>query len=163
MKKQTILKLALGIISSVILVSGPEAGAQSSSSPNSKNLVGVWQVVRHGVDCSSGTDLNSFPALMSFHRDGIISSQAVPPGSTNAYGAEDFGVWQNLGNRNYSFHFISYGYDDSGVFAGSLQATGSLQLTSPNSFSYTATLDFYDANGNLLFSGCGRADGTRFQ
>jgi hypothetical protein len=163
MKSQIILKLALGLASSALILLGTTAGAETAPACNQKGLVGVWQVVRHGVDCNTGIDLNTFPALMSFHSDGTISSQAVAPGSTNAFGAEEFGVWQSLGNHNYSFHFVSYGYDDSGVLAGSVQATGSLQLTSATTFTYSATISFYDANGSLLFSVCGRADGTRFQ
>jgi hypothetical protein len=65
--------------------------------------------------------------------------------------------------QNYSFHDISYVYDENGVFAGSGVVTANVHLTSANSFEYSATIQFFDADGNLVFSGCGRATGTRFQ
>ena len=33
----------------------------------------------------------------------------------------------------------------------------------PNSFEYSATIQFFDADGNLVFTGCFRATGTRFE
>jgi hypothetical protein len=54
--------------------------------------------------------------------------------------------------------------DDSGTFEGSSTITGKLELQNgDNSFSYTAVVSNYDANGNLLFSFCGAATGARFE
>ena len=54
---------------------------------------GIWRVTRHGVNCVTGGEVSTFPALMTFHADGTVSGQAVAPGSTNAYGAAEHGVW----------------------------------------------------------------------
>ena len=65
--------------------------------------------------------------------------------------------------QNYSFHDISYLCDENGAFAGSGVVTANVHLSSANSFAYSATIQFFDPDGNLLFSGCGRATGTRFE
>lgn len=125
------------------------------------NIEGVWRVTRHGVNCVTGGEISSFPALMTFHADGTLSGGAVPPGSTNAFGPPEQGVWHRKGHE-FTFRLLSLSYDDSGVFAGSTQVTGTGQLTGADTFSYKATVAFFDANGNPLFSGCGAATGLRF-
>ena len=58
---------------------------------------------------------------------------------------------------------MSYGYTADGDFDGRGEITGTLQLTTADSFTYTATIQIFDADGNLVFTACGRADGTRFE
>jgi hypothetical protein len=100
---------------------------------------------------------------MTFHRDGSLVAYANPPG-TGPLDTPEAGVWQREpGSQNYSFHDVSYAYDQNGVFAGSGVVTGAVHLNDANSFTYNATIEFYDANGNLLFSFCGHSEGTRFQ
>ena len=127
------------------------------------SIEGVWRVSRHGVNCATGEEVSTFPALMTFHADGTISGQAVPPGSTSAYGPAEFGVWHhNEHSQPFSFRLLSYNYDDTGVIAGSIEVTGTAELASADAFVYTASIEFYDANGHLLFSRCGKATGLRF-
>jgi hypothetical protein len=100
---------------------------------------------------------------MTFHRDGTLVAYANPPG-TGPLDTPEAGVWQREpGSQNYSFHDVSYAYDENGAFAGSGEVTANVHLTSPNSFIYRATIQFYDPDGNLLFSFCGTSTGTRFQ
>jgi hypothetical protein len=138
---------------------------QSRQLPNPMNtIVGVWEVTRHGVDCNTGQEISSFPALMTFHRDGTLSGQAYSPVSTNAYGPAEHGVWQHEPGDTFSARFVSYSYDDSGAFASSIVVTATGQLTRANSFSYNATIQIYDADGNPLpFTLCGRSTATRFE
>jgi len=102
---------------------------------------------------------------MTFHKDGAISSDAVGPGSTAAEGTAEHGFWvRSQGSQHYSFRLLSYGWDDTGAFEGSAEITGNLQLITDNSFTYDASIQFFDADGNPApFTLCGRAGGTRFQ
>jgi S-methylmethionine-dependent homocysteine/selenocysteine methylase len=127
-------------------------------------IEGVWQVTRIGVDCNNPNQTRPpFPAIMTFYRDGNLTAYANPPG-TGPLDTPEAGLWQREpGRQNYSFHDISYIYDENGSFAGSGVVTANVHLTSANSFTYSATIQFFDADGNLLFSGCGRATGTRFE
>ncbi len=48
-------------------------------------------------------------------------------------------------------------------FAGSGIISADVHLADANSLTYSSTIEIYDADGNLLFTACGRAIGTRFQ
>ena len=58
---------------------------------------------------------------------------------------------------------MSYKYDGNGTFVGPLVLTANVELTGANSFIYSATIQIFDANGNLSDSRCGRGTGTRFE
>jgi hypothetical protein len=58
---------------------------------------------------------------------------------------------------------VSYGYDAEGVFIGRAEVTDTLHLTSANSFESSATVQFFDADGNYLFTACTTSTGTRFE
>jgi len=95
--------------------------------------------------------------------DGTMTAAANAPGG-GPFDTNEYGLWQREpGSQNYSFHDISYAYDEDGTFAGSGVVTANVSLTGANSFTYSATLEFFDPDGNLVFSGCGRATGTRFE
>ena len=91
---------------------------------------------------------------MTFNRDGTLTAYANPAGTRPASTTPEAGVWQRQpGSQQCTrFHDISYFYDENGAFAGSGTVTANVDLTSANSFSYNATIEVYDADGNLLFS-----------
>jgi S-methylmethionine-dependent homocysteine/selenocysteine methylase len=158
--KTQILAIALGLAASTSLVWSADRPLRETT----PTIQGVWQVTRMGVDCNDPNQTRPpFPALMTFYRDGTLTAYANPPG-TGPLDTPEAGLWQrDPGSQNYSFHDISYVYDENGAFAGSGVVTANVHLTSANSFEYSATIQFFDADGNLLFSGCGRATGTRFE
>jgi len=136
---------------------------QALPSPIAQTLQGTWRVTRHAVDCITGQDILSFPAIMTFNQGGTYTGYGVPPGGDPGQGTE-YGVWQReAGRQNYSFRAVGYGYTAEGDFDGRVEITGTLQLTTADSFTYTATIQIFDADGNLVFTACGRADGTRFE
>ena len=153
-----VIALALGVSTSLVW------SADRPARETTPTIEGVWQVTRCRANCESGECIGPpVPALITFHRDGTLTAYANPPG-TGPLDTPEAGVWQREpGSQNYSFHDISYFYDESGAFAGSGVGTANVHLTSANSFEYSATIQFFDADGNLLFSGCGRATGTRFE
>ena len=157
--KTQILAIVLGLAASTSLV----WSADRPSRVTSPNLVGVWQVVRHGVDCNTGQELSSFPALVIFHSDGTMTGAAKSP-VTGPFDTPEYGSWQReAGSQNYSFRDIELRYDAAGTFIGPLVLTANVELTDANSFTYNATIDIFDANGNLLVTLCGQATGTRFE
>jgi hypothetical protein len=158
--KTQILAIALGLAASTSLLWSADRPPREITS----TIEGVWQVTRMGVDCNNPNQTRPpFPAIMTFYRDGNLTAYANPPG-TGPLDTPEAGLWQREpGSRNYSFHDISYLYDENGAFAGSGVVTAIVHLTSANSFEYSATIQFFDPDGNLLFSGCGRATGTRFE
>ena len=138
---------------------------QASLSPAAHSLQGTWRVTKHGVNCQTGEELSSFPALVTFNQGGTLHGDFVGPGGTAAESTAEHGVWsREPGHQNYSFRSVSYGWDpDTGAFTGRAEFTAIVHLTSANTFTYDISICIYDADGNLLFCPCGRAEGTRFE
>jgi hypothetical protein len=99
---------------------------------------------------------------MSFHRDGIVNGAAKSP-VTGPFYTPQYGTWRREpGSHNYSFRALSYRYDNNGAFAGSLLLTANVELTDANSFTYSATIQIANANGDPIANNCGRGEGIRF-
>lgn len=162
--KQTCSSALIVLAGLSVAFSFASAQAPERTMHPERTIQGVWQVTRMGVNCDDPNQTRPpFPALMTFYRDGTLTAYANPPG-TGPLDTPEAGLWQReRGSQNYSFHDISYVYDENGAFAGSGVVTANVHLTSANSFEYSATIQLFDADGNLVFSGCGRATGTRFE
>jgi hypothetical protein len=158
--KTQILVIALGLAASTSVVWSADRPARETT----PTIEGVWQITQCPANCESGECIGPpVPALRTFHRDGTMTGYANPPG-TGPLDTPEAGFWQREpGRQNYSEHDISYFYDENGAFAGSGVVTANVHLTSANSFTSTATIEVYDADGNLLFSFCGSSTGTRFE
>ena len=136
---------------------------QALPSPTAQTLRGTWRITITEVDCITGQDISSFPAIRTFNQGGTCTGYVVPPGIDPGQGTE-YGVWQREpGSQNYSVRTVSYGYDAEGVFIGRAEVTETLHLTSANSFESSATVQFFDVDGNLLFTACTTSTGTRFE
>ena len=136
---------------------------QALPSPTAHTLQGTWRVTRTGVDCITGEEFPSFPAITTYNQGGTSTGYEVPPGEDPGQGTE-YGVWQREpGSQNYLVRVVAYSYTAEGDFDGRVEATTAVHLTSANSFEYSATIQFFDADGNLVFTGCARETGTRFE
>jgi hypothetical protein len=136
---------------------------QTLASPTAHNLQGTWRVTRTAVNCITGQDILSFPAIETFNHGGTYTGYGVPPGADPGQGTE-YGVWQREpGSHNFSVRTVSYGYTAEGIFDGRAEITETLHLTSANSFEGSATIQIFDADGNLVVTVCARRTGTRFE
>jgi len=151
-------------IAAVLIVASTLGAPTASAAENQPTVEGVWRVTRHGVNCQTGAQLSSFPAIMAFNKDGIVTGYGVPPSSSPALGSPEYGTWQrSQGHGAYAFHLLSNNYD-GGMFSGTTEIVADLRLDNQaNTFSYRASVQFFDINGNPLFSVCGAATATRFQ
>ena len=159
--KTKIVAIALGLVASTS--PGWSQDRQALPLPTAQTLHGTWLVTRHGVDCITGEEHSSFPAIMTFNQGGTYTGYGVPPGGDPGQGTE-YGVWQREpGSQNYSVRFVSYAYTAEGDVEARVEVTEALQLTSANSFTGTDTVQIFDANGNLIVTICGTNTGTRFE
>ena len=157
--KTQIALITLAVVASTLVVWSDGREARHPT------IEGVWQVTRGGVNCNDPNQAlgSPFPATMSFHRDGIVSGAAKSP-VTGPFDTPEHGLWKREpGRQNYSFRNLQYRYDGNGAFIGSLVLTANVELTDANSFVYSATIQIFDANGNLSETRCGRATATRFE
>jgi hypothetical protein len=125
-------------------------------------IEGVWQVARTGVNCDDPNQVlvGPFPAIMTFHRDGTMTADT---GALEGFTSE-YGSWQREpGSQNYSFRDTSLETDENGALAIVGIVTANVHLTDTSSFTYSATIQLFDADGNLIATFCGRTTGTRFE
>jgi hypothetical protein len=161
--RKQIAVMAAALAATTSLVCGQ--GQQSAQSARNQQIVGTWQVLRHGVDCDTGERLNpDFPALTTFNRGGTLNGYAVGPGDSPATTSPEYGNWSHEpGTQTYTVREVGYGYDENGAFAGRGEITATITLATANTFTADTTVDVFDADGNLLFSFCGKWTGTRFE
>jgi len=161
--KKPILKHAIAVALGAAMTFAMSYASAQGAIPT---LEGVWRVTRTPINCATGEQVRpSFPAIMTFIKDGIYTGFGVPAGSTPTEGSSEYGTWKREpGVQNYSFRFLGNNYTDSGAFDGTTEVTGALQVTAGgNGFTYGATVHFFDANGDPLFTACGKATATRFE
>jgi hypothetical protein len=159
--KTQIAVIILGLAASTSLVWSVDRPPREAT----PTIEGVWQVSRQGVNCNDPNQQLGppFPAIMTFHRDGTMTGAAKSP-VTGPFDTAEYGSWQREpGSQNYSFRDVELRYDGNGSFLGPLVLTADVNLTDDNSFTYSATIQIFDANGNLIVTLCGRATATRFE
>ena len=162
--RNQIAVIAVALVATTSLVCGQ--GQQSAESGGTQSIVGTWQVLRHGVDCVTRERLNpDFPTLMTFNKGGTLNGYSVGPGDSPARQTPEYGIWSHqAGTYIYTMRDVSYGYDDTGAFAGRGEVTATVTVAAGGgSFTADTIIDIYDASGNLLFSFCGAWTGTRFK
>src|SRR4051812_35340337 len=145
-RKMQIAMITLAVAASTLLVWGDPGGNQRPT------IEGVWQVTRVGINCNDPhQDLGlPFPAIMTFHGDGIVTGAAKSP-VTGPFDTPEYGSWQREpGRQNYSFRELQYRYDGSGTFLGRLVITANVNLTDANSFIYSATIELTNPNGDPI-------------
>jgi hypothetical protein len=160
--KKQIAVIVLALTATTSLVWSQDR--QALPSPTAPTLQGTWRVTGTVVDCITGQDIFSFPRIETFNQGGTYTGYGVPPGGDPGQGTE-YGVWQREpGSQNYLVRIVAYLYTPEGDFDGRVEITATDHLTSANSFeSSSVTVQFFDADGNLVFTGCARETGTRFE
>ncbi len=131
-----------------------------------QSIEGVWRTAVTPRNCQTGLPVApSLQGLFTMNEGGTMSEYGIATGQSPALRSPGHGVWeQRRGRSNYSFKFIHYRYDASGVFVGSQKVTGALELgASGDSFTTSSAIEFLDAGDNLIGTGCATAVGTRFE
>ena len=158
---QTLLGAFLGLVmlfaGTQISVSGQDN--QEQQQRNGRSIQGTWRTIVTPVNCQTGVPVApAFQGLLSFHKGGTLSG-------TSTVAPSVFGVWQSeRGWQNYSFAFTNFRYNTSGVFIGTQTVRQTARLgAGSDGFTTTGTVEIFDANGNLIGTGCGNSTGTRFE
>src|SRR5437899_12674429 len=75
---------------------------QALQSPTAQTLQGTWRVTRTSVDCITGQDILSFPAIQTFNHGGTYTGFGVPPGGDPGLESEYVVLQREVGCHNYS-------------------------------------------------------------
>ncbi len=94
-----------------------------------------------------------------------MSEYGIGPGSSPALRSPGHGVWQREHRwQEYSLAFTFYRYNASGVLLGSQKVTAALELgAGGDEFASRSAIEIFDADDNLIGTGCATAAGTRFE
>ncbi len=157
----------MAIAALTVALSFASAQAADQNQSPAPGIRGVWKTMVTPVDCTTGDPLAPpFPGLFTFNKGGTMSEYGISPlvHQTPALRSPGHGTWQHDQGPNYSFTFIFYRYDTTGLFIGSQKITAALVLgISGNDFTTSSTIEIFDADGNLVGTGCAMAAGTRFE
>ena len=125
-------------------------------------LEGAWNTQVSIIDCQSGNVIFTFANMPVFMAGGTIVESTS--GTAPALRTQGEGVWRHTTGNNYAFRFKSFSFNDQNVFTGWTIVQADLSLDSTgNAYTSSATIEFYDANGVLLGTGCAESAGTRFE
>jgi hypothetical protein len=160
---------ALGVAVSTILVftaltpafvsAGDDDRVQSQGG---NRIVGTWEVHISARVCQTGAEIRTFESLEQFNTGGTM--QDVSSGFAPGRQTPGIGVWRHLGGNSYSFSFKSFGFDANGNFTGWTIVRHEVSLDAKaGEFTSEGTAEFYDAAGNLLFTGCSSNTATRVE
>ncbi len=182
------LVIALAVITALTLTvyTVPGQNIQERQSSDSLNfqgegtIEGVWRTVVTPRNCQTGAQVApSIQGLFTFNKGGTMSEYGISTGQgqTPALRSPGHGVWERLREHEYSFKFIFYRYNASGVFLGTQIIRAALELgtssnvftnnaaisASRNVFTTNSAVEIFDAGDNLIGTGCATAVGRRFE
>jgi hypothetical protein len=113
-------------------------------------IVGVWDVAVTVVDCQTGALIRNVHSVLMYQPDGGSSETA----STGTRGS-GIGYWYKEAGQVYGASNFFFRYNPDGSFASFAKGASAITLSPDNSqFSATGTAKDYDANNNLLSTGC---------
>ena len=163
--KNKFMKKIVGTLLGLLLLIGCAQIFVSAQSDNIKELgiVGVFRTNVTQRNCQTGAPLASFPGLLTFNKGGTLAETSA--GSNPALRGPGHGVWRReSGFQEYSTAFTFFRFNADGTFAGSTVIRQTTTLApGGNQLSSTGFVEIYNANGNLLGTGCATSTGTRFE
>ena len=138
--------VALGFAASQTLLTAQE------KSP----LDGIWSVSVTVTNCQTGAPIRTVASLQQFRPDGSM----VETANTASRGISE-GVWGYSGGRTVAAFYWFYRYNPDGTFASRASVTDKIVQSSEDQFTSSGEVLDYDANGNLLTTGCFTHSATR--
>ena len=173
--KNTFLKTTVGTFLALLMlfgaaqifVSGQESEQgdlqEEQAERSRQDIVGAWRTAITVRNCQTGLPLGGVGrGLITFHEGGTLSEFNLGPGQNRSPG---HGVWEDRrGRRNFSGVFVINRYDATGVFIGTQKVRAAWELsTSGNGYTTNAATEIFDANDNLIATGCATGFGTRIE
>jgi len=119
-------------------------------SANARKLEGVWEAQVTVRVCQTGVPVGTLRGMTTFIRGGALVGTNANPNPPIS-----FGRWQYLGGRRYSSVERFFRYNPDGSFAGVQRLTRNFTLSrGGDQFTGTVSVEIFDANDNLIATGC---------
>lgn len=140
----------------------PIMSAQSADSASPHSLEGAWWVTVTLYNCATGAKRPPFSSMLMFSRGGTLTETTSNPGFLTGQRSVGFGTWEKADNGTYTASDVAYILFTGGLFTTGTQRINHI-ITVDNhaqSFTDTATVQFFDTTGAQLTAGCAIATGT---
>ncbi len=151
------------ILFSILVVLGLGARKTNTFAQSSGGRIqGTWRVQVTQRNCQTGSEIRSFPAMLTFADGGTLT------GTTTAFPVAlrgpDHGVWNHETDRSYRALSEAFIFNPAGAWISTQRITQAIDLSADaNSFTSNAAVEFFDTGGNLTTAGCATAVATRMQ
>jgi hypothetical protein len=161
MKRNPIKTLSIAGSLAVLIAMGT-LNISMAQTDGGRGLRGAWETQVSIIDCQSGNVIATFANMPVFMAGGTMVE--ATSGTAPALRTQGEGVWRHITGHNYVFRFKSFSFNAQNVFTGwtIIQADATLDSTG-DAYTSSATIEFYDANGVLVGTGCAKTAGTRFE
>ena len=164
--KSNIVKIIGGTVLAVLMISTLTTWVSAQHDGNGQNgggkVEGTWNVQVTIRNCQNAAAIRTFTSTTTFMSGGMVldSTSGIP----QALKTPGHGVWNHIVRDTYRFSFKSFNFDAAGNFTGWQIVRHEANLDPRAAeFESAGTSEVYDANGNLISTGCSTATGTRFE
>jgi hypothetical protein len=131
-----------------------------SAGANSKTLSGTWRANVTLTDCQSGVPLPlpHSPTMNTFLGNGSLLSALARSDASAGHGR-----WVRTGPETFEARLQIFRFAADGTYIGTSEVTRHIQLVTPDTFTGTATVALFDADGNPVGNGCATETAERFE
>ena len=155
---------AMALVSGGLLLGARSSAAESDRhSPRAEqSLVGTWRTQVTLVNCTTGQPVGApaFSALLTFARGGT-ATETTANSFFPAQRSPGHGAWVSQGDQSYRAATTAFISRD-GVLVRTQTITQDIEVDD-DTFSSTATTEFFDPSGALVLKGCATAKGERYK
>lgn len=165
LKSRFVTALAALTVLASSFAATPMACAQSAESASHHSLEGAWWVTVTLYNCATGAKRPSFSSILLFSRGGTLTEVTSNPGFLPGQRSIGLGTWARSDHDTYSASDVAYiQFSGNGFTQGTQKLTHSITLDhDADSFTDEATVQFNDATGAPIMSGCATATASRLQ
>jgi hypothetical protein len=124
------------------------------------SLEGSWNTLVTFRNCRTGAAVSpTFPSMATYMQGGTMQEFGVASGLFRSPGQ---GVWNYAGGAIFLNSFQFFRFNPDGTYSEKVIVRRQIELHQDNIYNATSSIEFYDANGNLLRRGCSTETATRF-
>lgn len=131
-------------------------------SRNARALEGVWNNQVTLRNCQTGAEIRTIVGMNTFARGGTTQETGV--GTAPSLRSPGHGVWSYQFGRRFFSVLQFFRFNPDGTYAGTQKVRKQIELSRFGSnFTATVAVEIFDANGNLVGTGCATETAARFE
>jgi hypothetical protein len=164
--RRLVTAMARTVVGAAMLV-----GSTSPVFAQARALEGVWGIVTQDRNCATNAAQGSpTRALVTYHLGGTLDESRYIPVFAPGQLSESHGTWSHDGGLTYTGRVVTMIHFDTApgtpppVFqAGWMIATQTITLTGADSYTMTGVTQFFNANREIVRTGCASRVAERFK